>query len=350
MANVLDAAKIVLGNRKRGALLTYKGYLFARNQMRGNKIYWRCIDKGCSTFMHTTVIPLVCGATVSRANIRKEPSRHCHPPCDASIQRRDVMKRMLDIVEADPCAPVRSAYDNITASSSGSAQILTEAIPNFLSVATILRRRRGECFPPIPATLADVDVQGEWAVTWRDKRHLSLIDNHWGVMIFMTTANTRLLSTCDTIFIDGTFRTAPHPYYQLVTIHALHRGVVIPTCFCLLSGKSIGHYRQLLSHISIRVRRVTRRRWNPQNVICDFELALITALQTELPGCRIRGCYFHFTQSLWRKVASLGLVTQYRRNSRHGRKIRKIIQKIMAIGYLPSLLTARAFQVVETII
>ena len=63
------------------------------------------------------------------------------------------MKRILDIVEVDQCAPMRSAYDNVTVSSSGSAQILTEAIPNFLSVATILRRRRGECFRLFPEHL-----------------------------------------------------------------------------------------------------------------------------------------------------------------------------------------------------
>jgi len=31
---------------------------------------------------------------------------------------------------------------------------------------------------------------------------------------------------------------------------------------------------------------------------CDFEISLITAVETELPGAQIRCCYFHFTQSL----------------------------------------------------
>lgn len=142
-----------------------------------------------------------------------------------------------------------------------------------------------------------------------------------------------------------TFRTAPRPYYQLVTIHALLRGVVIPVCFCLLSGKTVGHYRKLLSHVSRKVRRITRRVWNPQTIICDFELSLITAIQTELPVSRVRGCYFHYTQSLWRKVSSLGLVTAYRNGSRRGGQFRKIIQKVMAIDFLPSLLISRTFQV-----
>jgi transposase-like protein len=48
------------------------------------------------------------------------------------------------------------------------------------------------------------------------------------------------------------------------------------------------------------------------NIVCDFEIGLMTALETELPRSRICACYFHYTQALWRKVANLGLVAQYR--------------------------------------
>jgi len=61
--------------------------------------------------------------------------------------------------------------------------------------------------------------------------------------------------------------------------------------------------------------------------ICDFEIALVTALQTEHLRTRVRGCYFHFSQYLWRKVAELGLVTHYRRNTVNGRGLRRIVQK-----------------------
>jgi hypothetical protein len=89
------------------------------------------------------------------------------------------------------------------------------------------------------------------------------------------------------------------------------------------------------------------RRWNPQNAVCDFEVALVTALQTELPQTRVRGCYFHFAQSLWRKVTELGLVTNYRDNSNDGRRLRKIVQKTMTIGFLPALIISRTFQVMK---
>jgi len=70
----------------------------------------------------------------------------------------------------------------------------------------------------------------------------------------MTDGNARILSQCDsdTVFVDGTFRTAPRPYKQ-VTIHVLGllRGTVLPLCFCLVSGKTVGQYRQLLSRTAV---------------------------------------------------------------------------------------------------
>jgi len=139
-------------------------------------------------------------------------------PCGASIAGRFLVQEMIRMIQADLCAPVRNAYDNVTGNAPAE---VVEAVSTFAFVETLLRRRRGECFPPVPRSLADVDIQGEWALTWQDCRHLSHLDNQWGLAVFMTDSNARILSQRDTVFIDGTFRTAPRPYKQLVTIHGL---------------------------------------------------------------------------------------------------------------------------------
>lgn len=83
----------------------------------------------------------------------------------------------------------------------------------------------------------------------------------------------------------------------------------------------------------------TGHQWQPELIVCDFELAIILALETELPLARISGCYFHFCQSLWRRVQALGLVNDYKQNNR----VQKFIQKIMAIGHLPVPLVRQNF-------
>jgi hypothetical protein len=48
---------------------------------------------------------------------------------------------------------------------------------------------------------------------------------------------------------------------------------------------------------------------NPQRLTCDFELATINAFRTVFPSLHVAACFFHFSQSLWRKIQELGLTT-----------------------------------------
>lgn len=94
------------------------------------------------------------------------------------------------------------------------------------------------------------------------------------------------------MYIDGTFKTCPPPYTQFVTLHGRYMGRPVPLIYCLLGGKTIGHYREFLGHVSAETRRISGRRFRPRVVICDFEPALITALQTELPAVSVRVAIF----------------------------------------------------------
>jgi hypothetical protein len=121
-------------------------------------------------------------------------------------------------------------------------------------------------------------------------------------------------------------------------------GSVIPLCFCLSTGKTVGQYRQILTSIRTAIRRYTGHTWRqPVMVICDFEISLISAIEIELPAAQVKCCYFHFTQSLWRKFSGTGLVSAYRSQSRHGRRLRSCVLKVMALGFLPLAMVRQAF-------
>ncbi|KRZ50304.1 hypothetical protein T02_14536 [Trichinella nativa] len=47
-----------------------------------------------------------------------------------------------------------------------------------------------------------------------------------------------------------------------------------------------------------------------ENIISDFETALIAAVQGSFPGVHVQGCYFHFFQAVLRTVADLELRTR----------------------------------------
>ncbi len=168
---------------------------------------------------------------------------------------------------------------------------------------------------------------------------MSHLDNYWGITVFSTSRMLKTLQKSECIFIDGTFRTAPNPYVQFISIHGLYHDFVIPLAFCLSTGKATGQYRQLLQHLKRKIHQITGHAFRPKKTVMDFEQSLINAFETELPRTKIISCYFHYTQSLWRHIQDLGLATKYRQN----RKLKKLMRKVMALGFLPTLLVRVSF-------
>ena len=195
-------------------MLAYEGFTYEKKQKTTRKLYWRCSYPVCSVTIHTNVFRVEVGAA---AVIFKEPTQHnhhpVHDPVDDIIARQEIIGAISNVIGADPCASVRSAYDNVVANVG--TQYPSSYVPIFDSVQSQLKRRRASSFPPVPHTIQDVAISGEWSRSWNDKNFLMHIDNGWGIAVFATDRSLRILSKCSTIFVDGTFRSAPKPYYQL---------------------------------------------------------------------------------------------------------------------------------------
>ena len=197
--------------------------------------------------------------------------------------------------------------------------------------------------PAIPHHIEEVIFEGVWRETWRGKRFILHQDNDWGIVIFATRANMRALSQCQQLYMDATFGTTPEPYDQMFNILGDYHGLVIPMVTALMTNRTTGHYRQVLQQIKRSVRRVTRHDWEPTAVVMDFEQALLSAVETELPRTVAEGCYFHFNQSLWRHIQDLGLAREYR----HDEQLKQLLCKVMSIGFLPTALVRNNFQLLR---
>ena len=46
--------------------------------------------------------------------------------------------------------------------------------------------------------------------------------------------------------------------------------------------------------------------------VCVLFSGLIAAIRLQLPNTSHKGCFFHYTQALWRQVQALGLQQAYR--------------------------------------
>ena len=61
----------------------------------------------------------------------------------------------------------------------------------------------------------------------------------------------------------------------------------------------------------------------------NFEQSIISAIETELPLELIDGCFFLYTQSLWKRLGEFGLIASYKNDQ----EFKGILRKIMALGF-----------------
>jgi len=60
------------------------------------------------------------------------------------------------------------------------------------------------------------------------------------------------------------------------------------------------------------VQEHTQRVMRPEITILDFELAARNAIRVVFPMTTLRGCFFHYTQCIWRKTQACSLAIRYR--------------------------------------
>ena len=66
-----------------------------------------------------------------------------------------------------------------------------------------------------------------------------------------------------------------------------------------------------------------------QHVVLDFEAAVWTAFQLVFPDAGLRGCFFHYTQAVWRKVQNLGIyniITAFHYHCYYSKRVTKKLQ------------------------
>ena len=68
-----------------------------------------------------------------------------------------------------------------------------------------------------------------------------------------------------------------------------------------------------------------------QRVTVNFEHALWCAFRKEMPDVEVKGCAFHWTQAVWRKVQLLGLQTAYTDD----KAINSFVRRLMALPFYP---------------
>lgn len=149
------------------------------------------------------------------------------------------------------------------------------------------------------------------------------------VIVFCSLRARNMMGQLKEFFVDGTFRCCPAPFIQLLSIFGENGSTsettnVVPLLYALLSDKKQSTYFALFEILRSQLK------WDPRKIHCDFEISLLNSIKQFCTTITIVGCYYHWSQCIWRKAKSLGL------SKTKSKKDKRIVSLCSVLPLLPA--------------
>ena len=150
-------------------------------------------------------------------------------------------------------------------------------------------------------------------------------------LLFATDVQLDLLNKARTWYVDATFYVVRQPFYQLFTVNAFvrHDGCTkqLPLAMCVISRRRKTDYAAVFRELCAMLphRQIKR-------MVLEFEEATWRAARVVFPAVELKGCAFHFTQAIWRRIQECGLQVAYASDD----GTFKFLRKVMALCFLPA--------------
>ena len=205
---------------------------------------------------------------------------------------------------------INEVLDNVSQPVQGS-------LPCAASMKKTIRRKWNKISapPPDPVDLYQLSLPDEY--TYYEEEDFPLKDSGPRediILIFGRKSWLQHLVSSEVWYVDGTFKIAPKLFSQVYIVLAQRFSGVIPIIYALLPNKQRATYLKLSEMLKECVPTI-----NPKSIICDFEVAAFSALQEIFPQVEIKGCFFHLSQNMQKKLASSGATQGYQIGFFHAR-------------------------------
>ena len=293
----------VLKSNKKGKKLSLDGFMYVVKVNLPTKRRWECWrrrNEGCQ------------GSLITDLNDENpiKKNEHSHPQETTGIKIVKAKNKMKEKAKQSSEKPA-----NILSETLETLDDDTRAnFPQFSTAKRMIRRQRDPEFPEVPASLQDLDIDDDssWAKTGgpipqRYKFYDNGPDTNSRILAYSSDEQLRHLANANTWFMDGNFKMSPPGFKQLYVIHASLGDSSIPVVFAFLERKNQATYDDLFQAIQDKIDELDLDA-NPDTIICDFEQSVIQSIQNIFGDIEIQGCFYHLTQSTYRKVQGLQMV------------------------------------------
>lgn len=315
------------GKRK----LIYDGYIYVKQKELANSV----ISYECEKRRHSNCkakVKVFGNEVIDHVNEHTHAADICRP--EVLFVREKIKSKAINTQE--------TAQQIITQTVQSISEGASTQLPPVRHVRRAIRRyKQAASVPhPIPSNLTGMVIPSEYKMT-ADGEDFLLYDSGLSdqrMLVFSTAKNIRLLENSTDWFGDGTFKVVPELFYQLYTIHCLTSKRIIPCVYALLPNKQRATYQDLLQQLL-----TINPMLNPQSFLIDYEQAARSAIEEVFPNVTVKGCFFHLSQNIYRKVQSEGLQGKYQTDVNFALKIRML----PALAFIPSDEVVDAFETLQ---
>ena len=316
----------VITTSRGGKKLCNLGFTYTKKLQETSKIRWECSKRKALSCKGTATTDLGITQVTVITEHNHDADTHGVEVEKIKSQIREKSKSTLEKPMQIVAEFIRTAPDTVKI-----------RMGNISALKRNVRRVRRGALPKEPASLRELEIPEEWKTVGGDSDEQFIIhdsgsdfSNH-RVIVFAADETLRQLGSADTWYMDGNFAMAPKVFQQLYVIRVPLGDTAVSCAYALLSHKTRDCYEEMLQAILDRCETLGFTP-DPTTVVTDFELATIQATNSIL-GHHVstQGCFFHLTQSTWRKIQQLGLTDRYKTDD----TVKSFCGKLDALAFLP---------------
>ena len=185
--------------------------------------------------------------------------------------------------------------------------------------------------PALPKSSEEA-VQAMEHVPGEYKKYLArTINSMYGqAIVFVSPRAQQAVQEAEVKFIsaDATFNIVPKIFYQFFSLMGEIKGQMLPLGYALMSGKEEGLYLAVVEELKLAL---GEQHFQPSQAVSDYEPAIGNALESHFPELTVTGCSFHFSKSLYGRIAKLHLTPLYYQDE----SFRSWARMLMSLPLLP---------------
>ncbi len=294
-------------------------FQYYRTRSNEKSIYLRC-------FAYLNRSGPKCTATAKidiQQNFLVELQPHNHDALTDQMEVEKFKRRVKKRVLENPHQSARVIFNDESRQHPEAARQVS-----YKQIESTLQKIKLKVRPKNPQSLHEYvdELQSHPELSKYFRGSVNNLDGEINAVLFSTDPLTDSLLTATSVAFDGTFFVCPRPFVQVFTIFSAHENHFFPAVVVLMIKRDKKSYLNVFQKI-----KELSPNFMPEFCISDFEKASRQAFKEIWPDSVLSGCYFHFSQSVLRKLKKLGLLPLFRRNN----EFQKYARCFMAFSLLP---------------